>query len=975
MIQRTVSTLSIVLFLSLLIIPTTFLQAQKSSNGNITGKLIDGLSGEALRSGTVQLLGTKKGAYSDVKGEFRLKDVAAGTYSVKVSYIGYNPKEITGIVVKAGETVNLGNIVLESSVKMTQEVVVEAERTKDNQAAILALRKNAAQVSDGISAEEIKRLPDSDAGQSLKRVSGVTVVNDKFVYVRGVSERYSNTTLNGAALATTEPDKKAFAFDMFPSEFLQDVNIAKSFTPDLPGNFAGGLVQLNTVDFPDGFAFKVSVSSNINSNYSGKENKFLTSPGGDNDWLASDDGTRALPNSVPATRRDFNDLQRRANDPFDTTGAAQTYESMSKSFSSNLLKRENSTVDYLGNRGIGLSLANKFEIGESSAFGLIASFNYDNSHSYNDLSRNGYLASFDTLYTLEGLQTNAFTGWGGLFNLAFKSGSHSLNFKNVYNRSAETDMVNLEGKDIGYQFFELKNFSTQYVEKTLYTGTLGGEHFFGLGDNNLLVNWRGGYSNSERDEPDFRRMKFARSLADVEFDPNTKFSPDFVQTQQGDGSRLGRFYSNLTDEAITGGLDLTFDLAMLKTTDANASFKIESPKIKIGTLYETRKREFSARSMTILKPDVLDEDIDTILYDWQNPERIFDEDNFRYTGGFLMGEDSKLSDSYDAEEELMAFYFMLDIPFSFSGIDLRFIGGVRYEDNLQKLNSHLINDQPVEVNQKNQDLLPSINLIWKIDNQSNLRASASQTLTRPSLREFAPFSFFDFLQQALVQGNPNLVRALIQNYDLRYEYFPNPGEVLSASIFYKSFDNAIEETIFPQQSELTRTFDNSDGKANNYGIEFEIRKNLGFISSALTNLFANINLALINSQITVKQGGEGTEDTRSMWGQSPYSLNVGLYYVIPDWKTAINLGYNKYGKRIIQVAQQGIYQAEDPHVYELPRDMVDMSIIQPIGEQFEIKLAIKDLLNQSLVWEQSGRKVATNLKGTSISLGLSATIR
>ncbi len=931
--------------------------AQSSNNGTITGKLVDQETGEALRSGTVQIVGTKKGAYSDVKGEFRIRDIAPGTYTLRISYIGYNSKELTNVVINPGSTTNLGIILLESSVKKTQEVVIEAQRTNDNEAAILAIRKNAIQVSDGISQEEIKRLPDSDAGQSLKRVSGVTLLNDKFVFVRGVSERYSNTLLNGTSLATTEPDKKAFAFDIFPSDFLESVNITKSFTPDLPGNFAGGLVHLKTVDFPEGFSLKVSLGSSANTNVTLQENAFYTYTGGKTDWLGLDDGTRKLPETVPGSRRELNDLLRRANNPFDETGAAEEYVKMMRSFTNQTWARTPKTVGLFDNRSVSLSLTNKFQLFEND-FGLIASFNYGNNYSLSTLIRNGYMSNFDTLFTSSGKKTTYSVNLGGLINLAYKISNHSsINFKNVFNISTDDDIIDLAGQDLAYQFLDYRSYAYQYTQRTLFSTQLGGEHTLGFLQNSL-IDWNFGYSVSQRDEPDLRRLRFTRQLADLAYDPNTPYAPDILVTQQGDGARAGRFYSMLDDNVLSGLVNITIP--------------INTFKLKTGLFIENRQRQFKARSMTIIRPYILDPEIEQLMTDYEHPERIFAPENFRLQDGLMIAEDSRLSDSYDAIEDLFATYLMVDVPFTLFDLNLRFIGGIRYESSLQKLNSHLLNDQPVEVNQKHDDWLPSLNLIAKITNNSNLRFSATQTLGRPSLREFAPFAFYDYLQAALIQGNPNLVRSLIQNYDLRYEIFPNPGEVLSFSVFYKTFTNAIEETIYPQQSELTRTYANADGTAFNYGLEIEVRKNLGFISSILSNFATNINFALIKSELTVKQGGEGTEDNRTMWGQSPYSLNIGLFYKLPDWNTTVNIGYNTYGKRIIQVAQRGIYQGtDDPHIYEMPRDIIDFTITQPFASGLEIKLSVRDLLNQPLIWKQADNLTLSNIYGTTISIGLS----
>lgn len=950
-------TLIAVLFFFTFFVSTSFLSA---NSGSISGKVVDSESGTPLRSATIMVKNTKLGAFSDVKGEYKLRNLKPGVYSLKVSYVGYVPKEIENIEVPSAQEVNI-TVVLQPESKMTEEVIVDAVRLNDNQAAILAMRKNATNVSDGISIEEIKKLPDSDAGQSLKRVTGVTLVDNKFIYIRGVSERYSNTTLNGAAVTTTEPDKKAFSYDIFPSDLLENVSVVKSFTPDLPGNFAGGLVQLNTTNFPDKFSVKFSASSSFNTNVTAKTDAFFYSPGGSTDWLGFDDGTRALPSGFPSNRREIDLLRTSSYNPYDTTGAKEKYENVAKLFNSKAWRHDRKTVSPLDNRSFNLSFSNAYDIAEDSRFGIISSLNYGNSYSLNLLERNRLTANGSEFYLAQGTQATRSVNIGGLLNLAVKLGpNHQIGFKNVYSRSADDEATQLEGQDVAYQYLDYKNFSTHYTQKELYSAQLNGDH--NIFTNNTLVEWRFGYSKSQRDEPDYRRLKFARQLADAQKNPSTPYSPELVYTEYGDGARVGRFYSNLNDNIFSGALNVTIPLGPMK--------------FKVGLLSENNDRDFHARSLTIITPPHgLADDIDSILYDYKNPDRIFAPENFRVDDGFRISEDSKLMDSYTANENIWAGYVMMDLPFKLLTQDLRFIGGIRYENSHQRLNSYMINDEKIEVNNITRDLLPSINFIWKANELTNLRLSYSRTLTRPTFREYAPFAFFDFLTQYLVRGNPDLVRALIDNYDLRYELFPEVGEVISVGVFYKTFENAIEETIFPQQSEISRTFDNADGSARNYGIEFEIRKNLGTIFNFLSNFTINVNLALIKSEITVLQGGKGTEDTRQMWGQSPYTFNVGLFYYEPELKTSVNLGYNVYGRRIIQVAQQGIYTFKDPHIYELPRNMLDLSIIQPIFSNMELKLSLKNLLNEKLTYEQGGKRVDLNNLGTDISFGISYKIQ
>lgn len=920
-----------------------------SQDAIISGKITDGSTGDIMRSVTVELLtkekqSTKKGAYSDVTGKYTIKKVQQGVYSLRFRYVGYETKLIENVEVPTGKNVTV-NVTLSPETKKSEEVVVTARANKESKEAILAQRKNSAQVSDGVGQEEIAKLPDGDAGQALKRITGVTVVGDKFVYVRGVSERYNNTTLNGAALTSTEPDKKAFAFDMFPSEFLQSANVIKSFTPDMPGNFAGGLVQLNTIDFPQGFAFKVGLSSAYNDNVSLKSGAFQTYSGGATDWLASDDGTRALVSGMPSTSTELDNLIRRAGNPeADNGAAAREWIALGRSFNSGVWKQDAIAAPI--NTGTSISYSNLFDIADND-FGIIASANYSNGYNINQIGRAGLSGAGNEQYNYAGSVSTRSMGWGGLFNMAYKLGGHStVSFKNIYNQSADDEVVVLQGNDYN-QDRERRFYSAQFVEKSLYSGQVAGQHNL-PGD--ILTEWNGGFSRSTRNEPDLRRLRYSRQ------NDNELFSADVPsETAKGDGTVAGRFFSDLIDNAYTAGLNITIP--------------VSTAKIKTGALLERRDREFGARSFTIIQsksifPDVDPEGINLTA----SPDKLFDSTNFR-ANGLGIAEDSKKSDQYAADEQLNAGYAMVDMPFSIGDENFRIITGVRVENNTQRLPAVYTGDnQLISIERNTTDILPALNLIWKTSENTNVRVSGSQTLTRPNLREFAPFAFFDFQRQARVQGNTDLQRALIWNFDARYEYFPRPGEVLSVSTFYKSFQNAIEETILPSSGNPVFSFQNASGTALNYGIEFELRKQLGFIAEDLENLGASVNVSLINSEVNVRQGN--LNDTRPMWGQSPYSINLGLFYQHPDIGTQVNVGYNRSGERIIQVGLLGSYDFANPHVYEQPRDVVDISLSQPIIAGLEARLVVRDVLNQELIWLQGGRNVASNLRGRTLNFSI-----
>lgn len=940
-----------------------------AENGTITGKIYDESAGTTLPKATIVLKGTKLGTYSDIKGEFKIKNVPFGTYTLEARYIGYQTKEITNVVVNGN--IDDIQIVLSPQVSQGKEIVVEEKRVNDNEAAILAQRKNANQVSDGISIQEIKRTDDGDAGQSLKRVAGITLVNDKFVYIRGTSERYSNTTLNGASLASTEPDKKAFAFDMFPSDFLQSAQVIKSFTPDLPANFAGGLVELNTIDFPQKKNISFNLSSGLNSQTTFQDNKFISFPGSNASWLGFDKNYFSYPTNTPNSPEAmrnllFNDLK--STDPTIQKEAEKQWFQMGKSFKDDVWDPKKYTAN--PNMGLSLSYADILSVAEND-LGLVATVNYGNSRTFLPIYRSVlYSDGNDLYYYSDGVQSTYSTNLGSLVNISYKIGkASSISFKNTFNNTSDWEVIQIKGKkEVNY----IMQMSMEYLQKTIFSSQLTGEHL--LDFQNSQINWRLGYSFSNREQPDLRRVRYSTN------DTTQPYRLDLYSLPQGNSSQAGRFYSSLNENAYSGGLDYKIPFGNLN--------------LKIGTLIEDKHRDFKVRSFTIVETKSIirsyydesagyyvknytDPQVTDLYYindlNEMNPAIIFNPNNF-YLHGLGLSEDTKNTDSYKANESIYAGYFMVDFPVDLFSRKLKVIAGARYEVSQQLLNNYypFYNQETKTyydsnfVNKQFNDILPSLNLVYELNNKMNLRASATQTLARPSLREYAPFTFYDFLFQSNVKGNPNLKRALIQNYDLRYEWFTNPGEIFSVSAFYKIFDNAIEETILPTSSEYDRTFTNAQGKAYNYGIELEARKNLGFLADFLSYLSVNANLSLIKSEITVQQVAK--KDTRPMWGQSPYSINLGLFYFNPELGTSFNLAYNTYGKRIIQVADVAAYSFANPHIYEMPRNMVDVSLSQKLFEFVNIKLSVKNLLNDELVWEQNGKQVATNLYGTNYNL-------
>jgi TonB-dependent receptor len=386
-------------------------------------------------------------------------------------------------------------------------------------------------------------------------------------------------------------------------------------------------------------------------------------------------------------------------------------------------------------------------------------------------------------------------------------------------------------------------------------------------------------------------------------------------------------------------------------------------KSKFGVFYNHSTRDFSAR---IFGPVLTDFNNFNLIY--LSIDSLFLPENID-TNKFLYYEQTSESDKYVASEDLAAGYLMFDIPLG----KLRTVIGARLESDLSKLTSTGLGGLPINRNVNKNDVLPSLNLTYALNEQMNLRAGYYQSISRPEFREIAPFSFFDFQEQTFTYGNPELERNLIRNYDLRYEYFPKAGEILSLSLFYKKFDAPIEEVFIPGSGSDNRikTYQNAKGGAENYGIELEARKNLGFIGKPFSNFSVNTNIAFINS--TVNLEGLGSTETRlerRLQGQSPYTINAGIYYDNYDIGTSVNLSYNRFGKRISEVGTEGHADVE-----ENGRDVIDFTVIQRVYKNFEVKFTIKDLLSQDQLYTQavSGKDemYKSYNMGTGYSLSLS----
>ncbi|HWP81129.1 MAG TPA: TonB-dependent receptor [Bacteroidota bacterium] len=898
--------------------------AQSQPHGRIIGSVIDSETTEPLIGANVILERTTKGAASDLKGEFIIDGVEPGTYTVLVTVLSYAKQRIENVVIRGGETVRL-NVVMKPETITLGEVVVEAKSVLSYEGALLTQQRKATSIGDGISAEQIKRSPDASSADALRRVTGISIVDNKFLFVRGTPERYSNTMLNGSPVASTEPDKRAFSFDILPSNLIESGVITKSFTPDLPGDFAGGVAKLSTIDFPSALTFQANTFAAFHGRTSLRP--FTTSPGGKNDYLGIDDGTRSLPAGFPKNLGDPShtppDILRYARSLKNNWAPRQTHAPLNGGFLLSL----GDGITFLGNN-----------------FGFVTALTYRSSFENSSIERNEYEASGEPRFQYTGQQSVHSVSWGAIGNFSYRpSNVHRVSLRNTYTRDADdeaTQFFGIQYTDIGA---EQKHVALRYVSRAVYSGQVTGEHFFPF-LNSTQMEWKASYSESDRQEPDYRRIVYFREAGSN--DPFTASLGFQANLKNG-----GRYYSTLSDRSRGVAVDF--------------STPISTAKLKFGTFVDRKVRDFGSRLIGIVVNGRGNGFTDAELYTLPI-DRIFAPENFR-RNGFSLDEYQNGTNNYTAEQTITAWYAMLDMPLNLLEREFRLIAGARMERSVQRVVSKDVSAlKEIRIELANVDVMPSVNLIYVMDENANLRLAYSQTVNRPELRELAPFAYFDFNTQTSLRGNDHLRQSLIRNYDLRYELFPRAGELLSASVFYKSFSDAIEQVVVSGSAlGSERTFLNAES-ARNYGIELEARLGLSLLARVLEPFSLRGNYARIKSSVNVA----GTETTlqkrnRPLQGQSPSMLNLGLQYSNPDLGTSISLFYYRFGPRIVEVAT-----AYEEDVIEQPRQLVDLVITQSIAERYEVKLTAKDILAEEQVFLQGNKRARANEKGTLYSLGI-----
>lgn len=937
---------------------------QEKGSGTLKGRIVEFETSQPLSGASVYITELKRGVSSDNDGYYRLTGLPVGKYTMQISFISYATENISVNVSADRETtydVRLqGNNALEEvTISAIRKSRAPVAHTSERQ--LITEIKNLNVVASGISSEQISKSADRDAAQVAQRISGVSVADNRFVIIRGLNPRYNLTYLNDNVAPSTDVNSRNFGLDLIPSRIVDRILVYKSASPEHQADATGGVVKIYTKDATAVKHFDIELQLGARQGTTLKRD-FLGYNGGKLDFLGIDDGTRKLPSVLPG----YGSLLLADLKP------------------SEYAKAFNPTLSYgkmtaLPNMQVTANYYNAFPV-----FGRIlsslTSFSYKNDYQNSIINRQEGAPgrSVETTDNTGIDNRNENTAQLNLlqnFSISL-SERHKFFFKNFLMQQGVNNTVvrishptaqNAQQTDLN------KDITLSFQQRFLYAGNLGGWHE--LQKDKHLLSWSAGYTYSNRQTPDQRvtRLRgimpeFAMGDADIQwwargFSPSSSEDLNTVPLSLGIISRL---WSRNDEGIYNGAVDYTFKARDWAT-------------VKVGTFQQWKKRTLSRRIYTVHEGDVdpsrvgldardyyhyVDANL-TRFREGQLPQ-VWSENylNDAYTGLYVVDRTAG-SDMYVGTEQNNSGYIVLTlIPYPWIEVH----GGVRYEYNRQKIGAAVpaggfgmpISD-PVLTDHASGQWLPSINLSFKPTQEWVFRAAYGKTVNRTEFREVSPFRELDFENNTQISGNPNLVSARVENYDLRLEYYPNTGkgDAISFGAFYKEITDPIERvntsnrvvSLFPSIS-----FSNATS-ATVKGLELEIRKSLDFLPGAV---FRDLSIIANGSLIDSWAKYENLEATsvmigeRPLQGQAPYLVNAGLYYDNAAWGTRIAGIYNYAGENIYAVGLGESYNSfiNGPEyrgsLIELPRHLLDFSATQRIGKGMQLKFTIQNLLDQKL---------------------------
>ena len=911
--------------------------------GAVKGQIRDSEKSQPVEGARIFVKGSSAEAVSDSAGQFSL-ELPQGTWTISVIHPDYTTATQPDVVVDADEENEVEFQLLPASVVL-EDFVITVPHVEGSVASVLDERRESASMSDAISAEDISKTPAGDAASAASRVVGVTIVDGKFVYVRGLGERYTNSLLNGSPMPSPEPDKATVPLDLLPTQVIKSIDIAKTSTPDFPADFAGGSVRIETITVPEEPIFGIALKGGYNSQATFRRRAaFAASP---TDFLGFDSGQRSLPGSMP-TEYSWDQRGRR---PDGERFSDEEIAAIAKDINTPMVPRDKTNLPKLGGSAI---WGRGWDVGEDARLGALASFTYSRTPSLREETIGEFLLDGDEIQrsiVLDATTATDTVRWGAFGSVALSFlENHEVSLIGLRSQIADdtTRLASLFHRNNDGIYETVRN---EYTSRSLEFAQLRGKHEFPV-TFNTQIDWRLALGRALLDRPDMRDAVYFRG----------NLSENYAAVA---GTETGRhFYADLVENSRSAFIDITQPIVQGDL----------EKKFKVGGGINTRDRVFKARRFSFTTQD---NDARTCgpEFDVSCPGDLYSDENID-NGILVLQEDTRGTDAYVARADILAGYAMADFKLF---KPLRVIGGARVEKTNQVAGIYDQfqaddEDESDEVRFESTDVLPSASVVYTLTEWMELRAAVSRTLARPQMREIGPFQFSDYFGGALVNGNRDLTITKIFNADLRADFFPSPSEVISFSVFAKDFTDPIEPSFQPSSSQAIMSFRNAKG-AFLYGMELEARKNLGFLSSSLQHFGILGNLTLATSRIELGQTGTDrsgevgfmTTLERPMVNQAPYVINLALDYDLPK-KTQARLLYNISGKQIVQVGMQGL-----PDAYQHPRHMLDFTLTQSLTERLQFGMSVENILNSLFLVTQGkdrDKELTTYSYRTGLNVGV-----
>ena len=930
--------------------------AHAQENGAVSGVVVNSYDGTPLAGATVTVRGTTRATQTDSTGRYELKNLPSGDQILRISKSGFAAAVVTDVRVVIGQTTTVNGNLRPEFYEM-EEYEVTAEEFAEQTEQILIERQNSSSLMDAIGSEQFSKLGAGDAGAIVARVTGVSVVGGKYAVVRGLSDRYTRTLLNGVEVPSADPYRMSPQLDLFPSAMIDRVNVSKTFTPDQPGGTGGATIDILTKSFPEKPFVKFALGTSYNPDSNLKDN-FLADPNSSMGMLALPSGPRMI-GAEQFGLPDVPDLPTQASSRETQARAIQRREQANAV--SGLLQQIG-TGNFAGTQQSSplnssfVSSAGKTTSLFDRKLGVFAGLNYKRDFLAIDDAEVGRYSDSGVPRRLGVEQRgNIKTDYGANFNLGYELSENSQ-FGFNFMLAHSTDE---EARHTSYTFNEsdtrsLEKWQLRFVDRRILNYQLNGHHELPfLLDSKL--DWTVALANTTQDEPDQRFMNYF-------------VSPD---GQPGFGDAGGpfpqypsRYFREITEDGLNYRVDWTLPLDFMK----------EESKFKTGYSGSSNERDFKEQYFSYNASDG---------FDLNNPNTYLNNPAYlayttTYLGGirtnynFARHVSETFAHPYTASLDVNAVYLMADV-----GVLswLRLIGGVRLEET--KLDVNAPRDPP-PANIEQTDVLPAASLVITLVTNLNLRLSYGETVSRPSYREIAPIQSYLNETDVVGQGNPNLKMIAIKSYDARLEWFPAPGDVISAGFFYKQIERPIELISLSADDQQVTWINRDNEPADLMGVEFEARKSMDFLSPRLQGLSLGANVTLIESSTTLtadelfnkREIDPSVSDTRPLYDQSPYIINLDLSYDHPTSGPSLTLGANLTGERVVLTKTRG----ED--LYEHPPISLDAALSQKFWKRWTFRLGVRNILDgefrQTYGSDFEGNVYQSYKRGRTYSFSLSA---